>query len=422
MPRKKPIPAFQTIRIVSKHAQRLIQTAQSRVKKGKNTQKQTSDSNKHHDEAGEHLVVSLSIGSVVKSALAILVIALFVLFCYQIRSTLLIFLLSIFLAVVIDPGVTFLERWGMPRGFCIFIVYIIALALLLFLLFSLIPIIAEQVQEMSKILAEKIDAFLADPVLRIPFLSAEMNQTLTAVLKEFLADVYTGGALQNMEQFGQDLSNAATGSVVFVVGIAGSVVQFVVSFVLVLVLCFFFQLQKESILRWARVFLPYRMRRYAEEKADAIHTKLAQWIRGQIMLSLSIGILVFIALKALGVEYAITLAVLAFFCEFIPVIGPIIAAVPAVFIALSQFEFLWALGIAVTYYGIQWCENNLLVPLIMQRAVGLSPIAIIMAMLIGVSFPETIHPILGVLLAVPVATILSIFVQDYRDWRNTNGK
>ena len=95
-------------------------------------------------------------------------------------------------------------------------------------------------------------------------------------------------------------------------------------------------------------------------------------------------------------------------------VGPIIAAIPSDFIALAQSGFVPALIVAVVYYGIQWCENNLLVPLIMKRAVGLSPIAVMFAMLVGVSFPETIHPILGILLAVPVSTILSIFIQDYR--------
>jgi predicted PurR-regulated permease PerM len=81
--------------------------------------------------------------------------------------------------------------------------------------------------------------------------------------------------------------------------------------------------------------------------------------------------------------------------------------------------FWWALGIMVVYYVIQWCENNLLVPLIMRRAVGLSPIAIIFAMLAGLSFPQVVHPILGLLLAVPVTTIVTIFLEDWRQHRRS---
>ena len=420
MPSKKPTPAFQTIKIFGKHAQRLIKTARTRVQKVKSKHDKKMRQVADAPPEMEEVVMHLSIRSVVKATFAILGIALLALFLYQIKSTLLILFLAIFLAVVIDPGVAFLEKWRIPRGFCILFVYVIVLALVLFLLISLIPILADQIQQMSINLSKQIDKFLADPTLSIPILSESINAYLTTLIQEFLADVYTGGVLQSLQQFGKDLSSAAQGSIIFIVDVAGGVVRFVVNFVFVLVLCFFFQLEKERILRWFRPFLPYRLRRYAEDKAEAIHDKLSQWIRGQIMLSLSIGILVFIALKILGMEYALTLAVLAFFTEFIPVIGPIIAAVPAIFIELTQDGFLPAIVVGLVYYGIQWCENNLLVPLIMQRAVGLSPIAIMTAMLVGVSFPATIHPILGVLLAVPVATIISIFVQDYRDWRGAS--
>jgi predicted PurR-regulated permease PerM len=83
-----------------------------------------------------------------------------------------------------------------------------------------------------------------------------------------------------------------------------------------------------------------------------------------------------------------------------------------VLIALSQQGFVWAGVIAGVYYVIQWCENNLLVPLIMRRAVGLSPVAILFAMLIGVSFQDTIHPVLGVMLSIPTTTIIAIFLRD----------
>ena len=136
------------------------------------------------------------------------------------------------------------------------------------------------------------------------------------------------------------------------------------------------------------------------------------------MLGLAIGLLVFVALNILGMgEYAATLAVLAAMTEFIPYVGPFIAAVPTVIIALSEGGVVWALIVLGVYYIIQWCENNLLVPLIMKRAVGLSPIAIMFAMLVGVSFPTIVHPILGLLLAVPAITIIAIFLDDWRRMR-----
>lgn len=409
--------SFHTVRLFGKKAQEFLEHARTRIKSAKKLPPHAMRFSEEGKEIGEHVDVHFSLSSVAKATFSILGVLFAVYLCYHLRDKLFLLLLAVFLAVVIDPAVSALERWRIPRGFAVFFVYLIALTLLLFLIIQLIPIIAKQIQDMAIQLGKSIDVFLADPTFRIPFISDDINVYLTGLLRDILVDVYTGGFLQSVQQFGENLSEAARGSIFFVVGVAGSVMQFVVRFILVLVLCFFFQLEKEHILRWVRMLLPYRFRRYADSKAEAIHTKLAQWIRGQIMLSFSIGLLVFIALTILDMPYAPTLAVLAFFAEFLPVIGPIIAAIPSIFIALTQFGFFSALMVCVVYYGIQWCENNLLVPLIMRRAVGLSPIAIIFAMLVGVSFPETIHPVLGVLLAVPVSAILSIFVQDYRDWR-----
>jgi len=411
--KKKSPSHFQTFRLFGKHAQKILDTARERLQKKKDAEER-GERLPAPPDSEEKVLVHLAVSSIVKAAVAVLGIVLVAALFYAIRDKIILLLLAIFLAVVIDPGVTFLERSKMPRGFAILLVYLLALTLLLFLVVSLIPIIAEQIQQMAVRLAERIDMFLADPRFHLPLIGEEINQYLNALLHQVLADISVGGSLQTLQQFGQRLSNAAQGSLIFVVGVAGSVVQFIVQLIFVLVLAFFLQLEKEGVVRWVRVFLPYRYRRYAEGKAEAIHRKLAQWIHGQLMLSLSIGIIVFAALSILRMPYALTLAVLAAFTEFVPVVGPIIAAIPSVFIALAQSGFVPALIVAVVYYGIQWCENNLLVPLIMKRAVGLSPIAVMFAMLVGVSFPETIHPILGMLLAVPVSTILSIFIQDYR--------
>jgi predicted PurR-regulated permease PerM len=203
----------------------------------------------------------------------------------------------------------------------------------------------------------------------------------------------------------------------FAAQLAGSVAHFFVSFVVVLVLAFFMQIEKEKNILWVRSFLSSKYRAYADSKSEAIHSKIGQWARGQLLLMLSIATLTFLALIILRMPYALTLAVLAGFCELIPVVGPLFAAIPAVLIAMTQNGFMWALVIAGVYYVIQWCENNLLVPLIMKRAVGLSPIAILFAMMVGISFPNTIHPILGVILAIPTTTILTLFLEDWRTMR-----
>ncbi len=188
--------------------------------------------------------------------------------------------------------------------------------------------------------------------------------------------------------------------------------NFFVNFTLVLVFTYFFQLEKEKWSHRVLLALPYTYRKYVGGKAHAIHAKIAQWVQGQMVLCLSIGLLTFIGLAVLRVPYALTLAVLAGFMEFIPYVGPFLAAIPAVLIGFTQVGLLMSFWIVVVYVIIQQLENNIFVPLVMKHSVGLSPIAVLVAVLVGVSFPDTIHPVLGIILAVPAAAVGSIFLND----------
>ncbi len=407
---KQPKQAFTSLRIIGKKAQRLLARAkQPREKEKAMPLPQPKDN--------EEILVHLSVASVVKSTFVILAIAFGVLLVYFLRDKLIILVLAVFLAAIIDPGVQSMSRGGVPRGLAILIQYFIAMFLVLFLLISLIPIIADQLQQIALFISQEMDLFLAEPRIQLPLFTDEVNVRLTILVQNTLQDLSIDRFTDALQSFGQDLSTAAQGSLRFVAGLAGSVVNFFINLIVVLVLAFFIQLEKEKIIYWIRSFLPVRYRPYLDNKSEAIHQKLGQWARGQLLLCLSVGLLVFLALVVLRMPYALTLAILAGFTEFIPVVGPFIAAVPAVLIALTREGFIWAVVLALVYYVVQWCENNLLVPLIMKRAVGLSPVAIMLAMLVGISFPTVIHPVLGIILSIPLTTILVLFLEDWREMR-----
>ncbi|HLD71154.1 MAG TPA: AI-2E family transporter [Candidatus Peribacteraceae bacterium] len=410
-PREKS-EAFTSLRIIGKKAQKLL----ARAKQGSREQKKSLPP-PPSEPAAEEVLVHLSIRSIVKSTFAILAITIGVLLAYFLQDKLILLLLAIFIAAVLDPGVNNMRRWGIPRGVAILAQYFVALFLILFLLVSLIPIISVQLQQIALFMSQEVNAFLVDPTISLPLLTDEVNARLTLLIQTTLQDLSINQFTDALTQFGQNLSTAAQGSLRFLAQIAGSVVNFFVNLVIVLVLAFFIQIEKEKILSWLRGFLPVRLRPYVDAKTEAIHIKIGQWARGQLLLCLSIGCLVFLALIILRMPYALTLAILEGFTEFIPVVCPFIAAVPAVLIAITQEGFIWALVLAAVYYIIQWCENNLLVPLIMKRAVGLSPVAIIFAMLIGISFPTIIHPVLGIILSIPTTTIIALFLEDWRESR-----
>ncbi len=136
-----------------------------------------------------------------------------------------------------------------------------------------------------------------------------------------------------------------------------------------------------------------------------VNEKLGAWLQGQIVLSLFIGTITYIALTLLGIPYALPLALLAGMLEVVPTLGPTIAAIPAVIVAFTITPTM-ALVVTITYILIQMLENQILVPKIMERAVGLNPVIVI----IGVSIGANLMGVVGALLAIPfISFVIVIF-------------
>jgi predicted PurR-regulated permease PerM len=136
--------------------------------------------------------------------------------------------------------------------------------------------------------------------------------------------------------------------------------------------------------------------------------KLGGWLRGQIALSFIIGLGAFVLLSILNVPYALPLAVLAGMMEVVPVIGPIVSAIPAILIAYISAPFT-AIWVAVGYFVIQQLENHLVVPQVMKYSVGLNPLVVILAVAIG----GRLLGISGALLAVPITVVVQIIIEEF---------
>ena len=424
MKKKKSSPSagatFTSFRIIGEKAQKILARARDTVAQAKSKSNGSHADSHLPDESQEpEITVHVSSRSVLRATLTILAVAFVAVFLWALQDVLILFFLAVFIAVLIDPGVTQLRRLGIPRGLGILFHYFVALALFMFLIFSLIPIVAEQLQSLAITLTQQVNAFIAEPHIWLPFMSEHTNAQLSIFLQNTLRAMSIDDFAGALREMGQSLSTAAQGSLSFAVYLAGSVVNFFLNLIVVLVLAFFLQLEKEEIIGWLRGFLPWKYRTYVDDKSEAISWKLAQWVRGQLILCVAIGILTFLALVILRMPYALTLALLAGFTEFIPYVGPFMAAIPAILIGIAQNGFIWGIVVFVVYYVIQWCENNLLVPLIMKRTVGLSPTATIIAMLVAVSFPSIIHPVLGIMLSIPLTTVLGIFLEDWRSHRSS---
>jgi predicted PurR-regulated permease PerM len=175
----------------------------------------------------------------------------------------------------------------------------------------------------------------------------------------------------------------------------------------VLILTFYLLVDAETIfLAFVRLF-PRQQRLQVRTICDHISTKVSAWLNGQLILGGTIGVAAAIELALLGVPYYFTLAVIAALGEMIPYVGPLISAVPAVLVAFTISPRM-ALVVAALYFVNQQFESQLLVPKVMERQVGLSPIGVIIALLVGIAF----FGVVGAVLAVPTAAIAQVVFEE----------
>jgi predicted PurR-regulated permease PerM len=147
--------------------------------------------------------------------------------------------------------------------------------------------------------------------------------------------------------------------------------------------------------------------KHAEQFITKLELKLGSWVRGQLALMLIVGLMSYIGLTFLGVEFAVPLAFIAGLLEIIPNIGPTLSMVPAILVALGTSPIL-GLAVFALYFVIQQLENNLIVPKIFSKAVGVSPLVVIISLMIGFRVAGAT----GAILSLPTVLFLEILIND----------
>lgn len=330
----------------------------------------------------DSVTVHISSMSIIK----VLSVFLILTFIYLVWDIVVILFVSLLFAASLSPAIDWLERKKIPRPGGILFIYAAVLLLVSSIIVLIIPPVTEQVQQLAfnfPIYYQKIVRLFGDLSLR-PDVAGVLQQNLSTV--------------------GQTLSGY-TGSVV---GTMAGLFGGFVTFVMVLVLTFYFAVKKDGLKNFVQSVTPAKYQKYTVSMFGRIQDKLGLWLRGQLLLSGIIFLITLIGLLILGVKYALVLALIAGITEAIPFVGPFIGAVPAVFLALLQSP-LKGLLVLILYIVIQQLENNIIVPKVMQKAVGLNPIVVIVAVLLGAKLAG----VLGALLAIPVATAVMVLARDW---------
>lgn len=289
---------------------------------------------------------------------------------YILDLILLLFVALIFMSAL-SPTIEFLSEKKIPKPLAIALVYILILGILISLLtISFTPLI-EQTANLISILPNIINDLL------------RLGNIDPNVIKTQLPDL-------SKELF----------------SISKSIFDNFITVILLLVLTFYLLLERENLEKRAATLFVGKEERVKKLLME-IEEKLGAWLRGQLFLSLIVGITSYIGLTVLQVPYALPLAIWSGLLEVAPVIGPIIASIPAILIGLTISPVLGG-GVAAMYFVIQQLENHVIVPKVMERAVGLNPLVVILAIAVG----GRLLGIGGALLAVPIVVVVQIIVMD----------
>jgi predicted PurR-regulated permease PerM len=268
----------------------------------------------------------------------------------------------------LKPSVDLLEKFRVPRSIAIILIYIFLWTVVGGIIASLIPQLIDQTGKLLSTLPRALS--------NIDYLSSHQQEITT----QLLAGV--GSIPQSVFKV--------------TIGFFGNILNVVTT----IVISFYLLLERKSM---NDKFTPQ-----ISKVINQIEHKLGGWIRGELFLMTAIGVLTYIGLRLLGLETALPLAILAAMLEIIPTIGPLISAIPAIIIALMIHPFL-GVSVAALYFLIQFLENNLLVPQVMQKATGVSPLISILALMIGFRLAGT----LGAVLSIPAVLVIQVIGPEF---------
>ncbi len=313
----------------------------------------------------------------------------------QVKEILIVFLIGILLASAIEPIVDRLARRGLGRGQAVLFVYALLFVVIGGLLAFLVPTVINEV----------VRFFSTAPKL-IADLRQSVQTSQSTFIREngpYFLDQIEGRIAQVDIPTERALTLAA-----YVPSIFGSLIQAIITIVTTLMVGFYWLTEKQII---KRVFLSFFVSDDRRAQAltiwDDIETKLGGWIRGQLILMALISVVASVGYSLLGLRFALLLGLIAGLCEIIPFFGPWISGVPAVLIALTQ-SWRLALVVVVFIIAIQMLEGNILVPRVMRGSVGLSPLLVVLAVLVG----STILGPAGGVIAIPVAAALQVLTMN----------
>ncbi len=308
------------------------------------------------------------------------------------REAILLIYISALIAMGFSPLVRVIERpppssgrARVPRWLAIFAIYIVIVGVFVMVgLMVIPPLVAQATALWDKLPGEfnRLQMFLVRHKL--------MKSTIS--LAEAVQSAPSGSGTNAVETLFVALS---------------SVIGGVFGVITVLILSFYLLIETNSMFDYVIRFVPAGRRAEVSTAARDAVMKVSAWLRAQFLLAAVMGLFAAVGLGAMGVPYFYVVALVAALGETIPIVGPIIGGITAVAVA-STVSAKLAIAVAGYFLVLHQLEANVLVPKVMEKRVGVSPVAVMVALLIG----GALWGVIGAILAIPTAAILSVIVED----------
>lgn len=292
---------------------------------------------------------------------------------WQIRSLILLLFISFVFMETLNPAVTRLEKFKIPRPIGILLLYIIILSLISFAVAGIVPIFVEQ--------------------------SAALIKSLPETLQN--VKIFGNDAIDLSSQF-KILENIPSSIAKTAVSIFSNILSgFVVFF-----LTFYLLLEKKNFPKYGLSIFGEKGKEKFLKIVDSLESRLGHWVNAEFFLMTVIGVLSYLGYLLLGLKYAVPLAIFAGLLEIVPALGPTIATIIA---AIVGFSISPVTGFLTIAWGIivQQLENSIIVPKIMKRSIGFNPLVTILLIATGAKLAGVV----GAILAVPLYLTIEVIVK-----------
>lgn len=328
---------------------------------------------------------------VVIAAILVIAIAVAAWFVWQIRSILLILAIGILFGAIVDPLINRLRRIGLSRGQALLALYVLFFAIIGVGIYYLSPMLGRQIANLDKAIPEIFEN-LRNQAL------ASGNETIQRTGYRAITQIE-----QAWNRFRVDPNvnpDQAFSVVNTLLGASLSVIS-------ALIVTFYWTVEKVAIKRGFLGLFPFSVRPRAHAIWDEVEYRIGGWARGQLMLMIAIGVISGAIYYAIDLRFWLALAIIAGITEVIPYIGPILAGAVAAAVALTDSPQK-AILVVILVFAIQQLEGALLVPRIMKHAVGMTPLTVILAVLIG----NQLGGPAGSIIAIPIGAAVQVVVSS----------